>query len=160
MDYWNSCQFKQKILVIGFFCFLIAIVFITMGPNYKKSSQEKQVCFKDNCFFVEIAGTFQERKKGLMFREYLEAKKGMLFVFEEEKEHSFWMKNTLIPLDIIWLNKEKEVVFIKRNIQPCKSGLCVRIKPDKKAKYVLELNAGTVEKIGLRVGEKLDFALD
>ena len=80
----------------------------------------------------------------------------MLFVFPEEGEYPFWMKNTLIPLDIIWINQEKEVVFIGENLQPCKEEyFCPLVRPDKNAKYVLEVNKGIVEKIGLEVGDKM-----
>ncbi len=91
-----------------------------------------------------------------MFREKLDLDKGMLFIFEEEGEYSFWMKNTLIPLDIIWINKAKEVVFISGNTQPCQEEYsCSSINPGKNAKYVLEINAGIAEKIGLKVGDKI-----
>ena len=95
-----------------------------------------------------------------MFRENLEQDKGMLFIFQEEGEYSFWMKNTLIPLDIIWINQNKEVVFIKKNFEPCTQEVCPSVKPDKKAKYVLELNVGTVEQIGLKIGDKIIFDID
>ena len=61
-------------------------------------------------------------KNGLMFRENMDSDRGMLFIFEKEGEYPFWMKNTLIPLDIIWINKDKEVVFISENAQPCEEG--------------------------------------
>jgi uncharacterized membrane protein (UPF0127 family) len=99
--------------------------------------------------------TPEERKKGLMFRENLDPEKGMLFIFEEEGRHGFWMKNTLIPLDIIWINGNKEVVFINKNTQPCKEDACPIIEPTEDAKYVLEMNESFSEKIGLSVGNKI-----
>ena len=119
------------------------------------SKQKNQVCFENQCFQVELALTQQEQAKGLMFREKLDENKGMLFVFKEEAVYPFWMRNTLIPLDIIWLNYEKEVVFISKNTQPCPSDLCPSINPEKTAKYVLELNAGTADKIGLQPGDQM-----
>jgi len=118
---------------------------------------ENTVCFRGRCFYVELAQTPQQRQQGLMFRVDLEADKGMLFVFEEEGIYPFWMKNTLIPLDIIWMNKNKEVIFMAENIQPCKIEPCPRIDPLLKAKYVLELNAGTAGEIGLSLGDQLKF---
>ena len=123
------------------------------------SSQQKQVCFKENCFTVELADSPYEHSRGLMFRKQLDLDKGMLFIFKDEKRHSFWMKNTLIPLDIIWINKDRKVVFISRNAQPCKKDACPLITPDKKAQYVLELNGGISDKIGLKVGDKIIFDL-
>lgn len=118
---------------------------------------QKEVCFKDKCFKVEIADTPEERSRGLMFRKELAPDRGLLFVFESEEKHGFWMKNTYFSLDIVWLNRNKEIVFIKKNFQPCKKDNCLVIYPDKKAKYVLELNAGIASNIGLVVGNKIDF---
>ncbi len=92
-----------------------------------------------------------------MFRESLDADKGMLFIFEEEGEYPFWMKNTLIPLDIIWIDRNKEVVFISKNTKPCEVDSCSIINPNRKSQYVLELSGGMVDKIGLNVGEKIIF---
>ena len=73
------------------------------------------------------------------------------------EKYGFWMKNTLISLDIIWIDENKEVVFIKRSAKPCRADPCEIFKPDKNAKYVLEINGGLAEKIGLRVGDGLEF---
>ncbi len=114
-----------------------------------------QVCFKKGCFYVELAKTAEERSRGLMFRESLELNKGMLFMFEKEGNYSFWMRDTPIPLDIIWIDKNKEIVFIKRDFQPCEKELpCLPADPGKNAKYVLEVNGGIAEKIGLGIGDE------
>ena len=115
------------------------------------------VRFKGHSFFVEVAQTADEKTQGLMFREHLDRDKGMLFVYKKEGRHSFWMKNTLIPLDIIWIDKEKIVVFIARDMQPSDKKPYSKIRPKAKAKYVLELNTGTAERIGLAKGDKLEF---
>ena len=83
----------------------------------------------------------------------------MFFVFADEQIYTFWMKNTYIPLDIIWINSAKEVVFIKENAKPCKKNNCSYIIPDKKSRYVLELNAGVVQSLDLKVKDKVDFNL-
>jgi len=119
--------------------------------------RDKSVCIGKDCFYVEIADTPEKRNQGLMYRENLDEDRGMLFIFEKEEIYSFWMKNTLIPLDIIWLNENKEVVFIVKNAQPCEEENCPSIKPDKEARYVLEINAGLVDKIGLKTGNYLTF---
>lgn len=118
------------------------------------------VCIKDNYFYVELAETPSEKARGLMFRKHLDLDKGMLFVFRREGIYPFWMKNTLIPLDIIWINKDKEVVFISKNTPPCRSKDCPPINPGKKAMYVLELNGGIADKIGLVVGDRVVFDSD
>ena len=117
------------------------------------------VCFGMHCFSVEIADTNAKRERGLMFRASLEKNKGMLFVFEKEGDYPFWMKNTLIPLDIIWINKDNKVVFISDETKPCEEEYsCPSINPDKNAKYVLELNGGSAKKIGLQTGDKIELS--
>tara|TARA_A100001015_G_C14753034_1_gene618369 strand:+ start:295 stop:690 length:396 start_codon:yes stop_codon:yes gene_type:complete len=97
---------------------------------------------QDTCFKVELANTDKLRRKGLMYRLKLPRDHGMLFQFENEKKHTFWMKNTWIPLDIIWINKEMRIVDIKSNVQTCYIDPCPTYTPKEKALYVLEINAG------------------
>ena len=117
------------------------------------------VKIKDNPFLMAIAKTSEERMLGLMYKERLDSNKGMIFIYNKEKKHSFWMKNTLIPLDIIWLNKSKHVVYISKNTQPCKQNDCLSIKPDRRAIYVLEINANITDKLGLSIGDLIEFDL-
>ncbi|MEM7816026.1 MAG: DUF192 domain-containing protein [Candidatus Aenigmatarchaeota archaeon] len=134
---------------------IIISFFLVFGflPGYlKNNAGQKTVCFNNTCFYVELALTPEERSRGLMFRESLPKESGMLFVFESEGTYSFWMKNTLIPLDIIWMDSNGTVVFIKENAQPCGKE-CPLITPDSPAKFVLEVNGGTVKKIGLGRGD-------
>jgi uncharacterized protein len=148
----------KELLVIGVLV-LLALVF----SYYFKGNaniEGDRVCFHDECFSVEIVDTPAERTRGLMFRESLDRNGGMFFIFEKSGNYPFWMKNTLIPLDIIWINENQEVVFIGKNVQPCKTDPCPSTNPGKNALYVLELNAGMSDVIGLEVGEKLDFYLN
>ena len=133
-------------------------LFLALNHFTQSKLQKSRVCFNDYCFKVEIAKSPKQRAKGLMFRKNLGSYKGMLFIFPEEKEYAFWMKNTLIALDIIWINKDKKVVHIERNVQPCRKEKCQIIKPSKKAIYVLEVNAGATDKIGLKVGDELTIS--
>lgn len=133
---------------------ITVIVFLGILSTYIKDDQESSVCFNENCFDVEIAITPEERARGLMFRENLDDNRGMLFIFEEEDIHPFWMRNTLIPLDIIWIDSNNKVVFISRNTQPC-GETCPIIEPDEQSIYVLEINAGISERIGLDIGNEL-----
>jgi len=120
---------------------------------------QNKVCFNENCFSVELARTNDEQARGLMFRASLAADAGMLFIFSQEGVYSFWMENTLIPLDMIWLDESGRVVYIKENAQPCPAnGDCPDINPSQTAKYVLEINAGVSKKIGLRVGDTVKFS--
>jgi len=136
---------------------LILVLITAFSAAGCKASNDNLVCFKNSCFHVQIAESENERSHGLMFKDSLPANQGMLFIFEQEEFHPFWMKNMSIPLDIIWLNNNKEAVFINANTPPCKDEPCQVINPDTEAKYVLEINAGLAERIGLKLGDKLNF---
>ena len=131
---------------------------------YKRSvhaqSSQGKVCFGEHCFYVELATSSEQHALGLMFRKNLDLDRGMLFIFQEEKEHSFWMKNMSIALDIIWINNDKEVVFIEKEAQPCDKYTCKVINPREKALYVLEINAGISEEIKLKPGDRLELSIN
>ncbi len=114
-----------------------------------------QVCFRqDVCLRVEVADTDAERQKGLMFRRSLPSNSGMLFVFPQEGIWGFWMKNTRIPLDIIWMDSSGRVVGIARNVAPSDLQQPPVFKNDRAAKYVLEANAGFVDRYKITVGDR------
>jgi uncharacterized membrane protein (UPF0127 family) len=127
---------------------------ILLAPATQQSLQN-QVCFGQQCFSVELAKTEAEREKGLMNRTQLDKNAGMFFIFDKEGVYPFWMKNTLIPLDIIWIGAFNKVVFISQNVQPCKSLICPMINPSARAKYVLEINAGVVKNFGIKTGDEV-----
>jgi len=104
---------------------------------------------------VELAQTDQERALGLMFRDVLPANQGMLFLFDQEDYLPFWMKNTLISLDLVWLDQKGTVVDVRASAPPCKLDPCPSYKPKKPARYVLELLAGTAQAHGLVPGTTL-----
>jgi uncharacterized membrane protein (UPF0127 family) len=137
---------------IGFFL----IVTVTGCLKEEKTSMSK-VCFQKKCYSVELALTPQEQHQGLMNRQSLPIDAGMLFVFPQNKRHAFWMKNTLISLDLIWLDYAKRVVHIERNVPPCIKTPCATYKSSKDALYVLELNALESKKWQIEVGSQLVF---
>lgn len=108
---------------------------------------------------AELAVTEAERARGLMFREKLLPDQGMLFVFEKESAYAFWMKNTLIPLDMLWLDRDRRIVHIERNVPPCKADPCPSYGPARPGLYVLELQAGAADRFGLKRSDRLDFVL-
>jgi hypothetical protein len=140
---------KQRLFI---FLFLFCTIHIGC-----RDPQQSQVCINNHYFQVELATTPDTRAKGLMFRTHLDDGRGMLFIFEEEDIYPFWMKNTFIPLDILWINSNKEIVFIYKNAHPCITEPCPTIYPGRKAKYVLELKGGSSDKIGLVEGDKVLF---
>ncbi|MCK5580452.1 MAG: DUF192 domain-containing protein [Candidatus Omnitrophica bacterium] len=119
-----------------------------------------QVCFKGQCIEVELAQTQEERARGLQNREYLDTERGMLFLFSDSRKHSFWMKETLIPLDIIWLDYARRIIHIEANVPPCQKDPCPSYVPSQDAMYVLELNAGKSKEFGLEAGDVVEFHLD
>ncbi len=96
---------------------------------------------------IEIADTPEERARGLMFRRELADDVGMLFIFDQEEEQSFWMKDTYIPLDIIFFDSNKKFVSVQQDAQPCiNQGFnCPSYPSNGKIKYVLEVRAGVLD---------------
>lgn len=110
---------------------------------------------------VEIANTMKKRAEGLMHREFLAKDRGMLFTFDQAQPWTFWMKNTKIPLDIIWMNEKKQIIHIARNVPICTrtDDGCPQYQPNHPAMYVLELGGGEAERLKLENGSKLQFKL-
>lgn len=106
---------------------------------------------------VEIAATEELRAQGLMFRDQLRPATGMLFFFAEDGEYPFWMKNTHIALDMIWIDSNKKIVHIAHDVPPCKIDDCPNYPPHAIARYVLEVSAGVANKHKLKVGDPLQF---
>lgn len=104
---------------------------------------------------VEVVSDPETRAQGLMFRSSLGRDHGMLFVFPVTEVYPFWMKNTLIPLDIIWIDEARKIVHIAHDMPPCKVDPCLPHSPEVAARYVLELAAGEARARGLREGDSL-----
>ena len=107
---------------------------------------------------VEVADDINEQMQGLMFREKLDENAGMIFVFDEESYLGFWMKNTLIPLDIIFINRDFEIVDIKYAV-PCKNDPCKNYVTIKPAEYVLEVNGNFTAHNYVKTGDKVVLKL-
>ena len=107
---------------------------------------------------VELATTPRKRAEGLMHRAHLAKDEGMLFVFPKETNLSFWMKNTLIPLDILFINKHFVIESIK-TMKPCKKAPCKNYLSETQVLYALELNAHFAEKHNIIPGDKVKFSL-
>ncbi|MBU1868391.1 DUF192 domain-containing protein [Patescibacteria group bacterium] len=151
---------KRHLLIIALLVLGLSIIGVIWNRRTKDSIRGwGAACFNSRCFNVELAVSPLEQSRGLMFREYLGEDEGMLFVYSQDSIHSFWMKNTLIPLDIIWISEGKRVVYISESVQPCVTSICPIVRSDSKARYVMELNAGTVEKIGLEIGDTLTLEM-
>ncbi len=121
------------LLIILFISLILVLVLIKI--NFDK----KYVEVNGEKIFVEVADSEEEREKGLMFMEELCENCGILFIFEEERTHSLWMKNTLIPLDMIFINSNRKVVDVLHAL-PCSEEPCRIYTTREKALYVLETN--------------------
>ncbi|GAB2624400.1 DUF192 domain-containing protein [Lysobacter erysipheiresistens] len=110
-------------------------------------------------YAVEIADDDAERARGLMFRDRMATDRGMLFIHEREQPLAYWMKNTKIPLDILYFDDERVLVSQQRDVPPCTLGDgCPSYPSESPARYVLELNAGEAAKLGLEDGAELRLA--
>ena len=106
---------------------------------------------------AEIADDFEERRVGLMNRQNLEDGSGMLFIFEESQPLSFWMKDTFIPLDIIYIDENKKVIQIYENAEPLNE---TKLYPsNQNAQFVLEVPGGYAKKNRIQTGQKVEFDL-
>lgn len=119
-----------------------------------------EVELKGKRFSVEIADTSEKQALGLMFRDSMPTDHGMLFIFPREAPRSFWMKNTRIPLDIMYFNEDLELVSISADTPPCRTRYCPSYPSKLPAKFVLELNAGTAAELGVELGDRLVVDLD
>ena len=106
---------------------------------------------------LELALTDEEKQLGLMFRDTLPSDHGMLFIFDADGPLEFWMKNTFIPLDFVWVSAAGEVVYVRASVPPCRSDPCPSYGSGKPARAVLEVNAGFAAAHGVRPGEQLKF---
>lgn len=123
-------------------------------------AQEPHVILKGERFMVDLAIDSETQALGLMFREEMADDHGMLFIFPSDGMRSFWMKNTRIPLDIFYFDSEKKLVSVSKNARPCKTTRCPPYPSTGPAKYVLELNAGKAEELGVQPGDSIEIRID
>ena len=106
---------------------------------------------------VEIVADPESRAQGLMYRDHLGDGNGMLFIFPESGEYPFWMKNTRIPLDMIWIDANRRIAHVKHDVPPCRIADCPSYPPNAIALYVLEVDGGVARQHGLKAGDALRF---
>ncbi|HCL57153.1 MAG TPA: hypothetical protein DHW82_09135 [Spirochaetia bacterium] len=151
------------ILIVGFYLFRYQSALSEKKENYLQSlvfQKEGELLLKDENktpvikIDIEFAETEDKRIQGLMFRKSMPEKAGMLFLFDEEGEKSFWMKNTQIPLDILFIDKEKKIMHIVENTVPYS---LIPIRSEGKAFLVLEVNSGFVKTYKIKKGMKVEY---
>jgi uncharacterized membrane protein (UPF0127 family) len=110
---------------------------------------------------ADVSSTDEQRNKGLAVKDQLAENQAMLFVFENEAEHTFWMKDMKFPIDIIWMDANNTVVHVENNVQPCRTMLlCTTYKANGNSLYVLETVSGFAQKYGITKGTHIDFHLN
>lgn len=149
---------KTKISLI-IFIFLGIIIFQIFHSRDKQQEVVKPtVTIQNKTFTVEVADSVEERIKGLSGRKTLPVDGGMLFIFEQPGLYAFWMKNTLLPLDMLFIQNGR-IVTIHHNVQPQLDSPYRQLKqyqPKEPAMYVLEINGGLSQKFGFQEGDTVE----
>ena len=136
------------------FIYLVFNFFLISFYTFSNEKIEVSIYNKNITFNVEVAKTIEERRTGLMYRKKLLNNEGMLFIFPREKIIQLWMKNTYIPLDVIFISENKVIVDIKKNMEKLSKTI---VKSKVKSRYALEFNAGLINKLDIKIGDKVLF---
>ena len=133
---------------------LIFNFFLVSFYTFSNEKIDVNIYNKNITFNVEVAKTIEERRIGLMYRKKLLNNEGMLFIFPSERIIQLWMKNTYIPLDVIFISENKVIVDIKKNMEKLSETI---VKSKVKSRYALEFNAGLINKLDIEIGDKVLF---
>ena len=136
------------------FVYLIFNFFLVSFYTFSNEKIDVSIYNKNIKFYVEVAKTIEERSIGLMYRKKLLNNEGMLFIFPREKIIQLWMKNTYIPLDVIFISENKVIVDIKKNMEKLSETI---VKSKVESRYALEFNAGLINKLNIEIGDKVLF---
>lgn len=129
------------------------------GSPTATDSRRAEVRFpRGRSFVAEIADTPARWERGYMFRREIRDDEAMIFVFPEAGFHPFWMKNTLVALDMIWMDDAFTVIHIENAAPPCAADPCPSYGPVRKARYVLEVRGGVAGHEGLKIGDRLQIS--
>lgn len=163
MNYDNTRMVQTKYL----FVFLVLSLAMGSGCNYAGDEESilngleasSSVSFSSgDKLLVAVADTMQERSTGLMNIRHLDENKGMLFIFEEDTAVKFWMKNTFLALDMIFIDENNTIMHIEHDVPPCVEDPCPKYGPDDPYRYVVEANAGYAAEHGIEVGMGVELA--
>lgn len=136
----------------------LALVLIGFGAYYRTHPLVSKVRIGNAVITVEVAATEGQKQKGLGGRSSLDDDHGMLFPYDHKEQYNFWMRGMLIPLDFIWIDGNR-IADITENVPPPPetSGSPVIVKPKVEINKILEVNAGTVQRLGIRIGDAVEF---
>ena len=136
------------------FIYLIFNFFLISFYTFSNDKIDISIYNKNITFNVEVAKTIEERRSGLMYRKKLLNNEGMLFVFPQERIIQLWMRNTYIPLDVIFISENKVIVDLKKNMEKLSETI---VESKVKSRYALEFNAGLINKLDIKIGDKVLF---
>lgn len=156
----KKISIKQIVFLLSVVLLALSIASVFLLRTKHSVEYREVVSIKGIEFETRLAITEQERANGLMNVEDLPEDEGMLFVYNEPGYKSFWMKNTLIPLDMIFIDENNRIVDIFCNAEPCTTEVCKKYHSVKLTKYVLEINGGLSENYGFRMGDLVTFTSD
>ncbi len=132
------------------------LILLACSLNAEADMQKMTASVGTHRFQVEVALTPAERQQGLMFRDHLASDQGMLFIQPSSGPAGFWMKNTYISLDLLYFGSDGRLLEIHANTPPCTTPNCPIYRSNSQAvKYILELNAGTTQQLGIIPGDQL-----
>lgn len=166
---FRNIPLLYKILAVGIII-IVAIYFIIVNSGGSKEISNEEYMFRKDgeLSFIDSSGTIiskiniqvanseYDRELGLMFRKNMDENQGMLFIFPDVQARSFWMRNTLIPLDMIFVDSTKTVLNIAKNTTPLSDVSYPSAGP---AEYVIEVNGGFCDRHNLTAGAKVNWAL-
>lgn len=136
---------------------VLALALLAPLAGAREAPPEASVELGGERFTVELAQTDAERTLGLMYRREMAPDHGMLFIFEDEAPRGFWMKNTLIPLDMLFFDAGRRLLNIQQDVPPCRADPCPSYRSSGPARYVLELNGGRSRALDLAPGAELSI---
>ncbi len=140
----------KKLIIFAVF----ALVAFTLW-YYRQHPLSTRVKIRDHVFLVDVAVTPEDKERGLAYRDFLASDRGMLFIYDHKGQYDFWMKGMRFPLDFVWLD-DKRVVDITANVPVAANGTLPAYHPKVPVNQVLEVPAGTIENIGITIGDTLE----
>ncbi len=158
----NTKRLLPFALIVSFLLITLLLGYIFVQSSSKVQEHKPCLSVVDNsgkvskCLVdLEVAQTADEQAKGLGDRASMPLKRGMLFVFGGQDAHCFWMKDMKFHLDIIWINSQKQIVHIERDLAP--ESYPTTFCPNNPAQYAIEVNAGEAQNLGLKEDQQLSF---
>lgn len=147
---------KKRSIAIAL-AIVVLVGLVAIGYAILSQRDEITIRINDRNFATRIADEPDERSRGLSGTKQLDEDQAMLFIFQSDAQHGFWMKDMNYSIDIVWLNAQQKITHIEENVSP--DTYPTSFKPDEPSRYVLEFRAGTVERLKLVEGQTISFTL-